>query len=146
MSMAQQYLKQVEKEVHCPRRMRSEFLAEVRPLVEEYCLDHPDATEQDFEAAFGAPSAFAETFLSQLEPKQRKRYARNRHRRQTACIAVLCVALIGSLISYAQLRKVKTEAVITVETVLTIYETGATKRIKSLDEMKFELPESEEQR
>ena len=87
--VAAHYLRAVRKALHCPGRQGKQLLHQLGEDIEEYCEEHPDATEEALCRRFGAPEDVAADFVEDLGGSIAVNIQRRRNRIVTAVIVVL---------------------------------------------------------
>ena len=87
--VAKHYLRAVRKALHCPGRQGKQLLRQLSEDIEEYCEEHPDATEEALCRRFGAPEDVAADFAEDLGGSIAANIQRRRNRIATAVIVVL---------------------------------------------------------
>ena len=87
--VAERYLRAVRKALHCPGRQGKQLLRQLSEDIEEYCEEHPDATEEELCRRFGTPEDVAAAFAENLGGSIAVNVQRRRNRIVTAVIVVL---------------------------------------------------------
>ena len=87
--VAERYLRAVRKALHCPGRQGKRLLRQLSEDIEEYCEEHPDATEEALCRRFGTPEDVAAAFVEDLGGSIAVNIQRRRNRIVTAVIVVL---------------------------------------------------------
>lgn len=87
--VAERYLRAVRKALHCPGRQGKQLLRQLSEDIEEYCEEHPDATEEALCRRFGTPEDVAADFVEDLGGSIAVNVQRRRNRIVTAVIVVL---------------------------------------------------------
>ena len=87
--VAAHYLRAVRKALHCPGRQGKRLLRQLSEDLEEYCEEHPDATEEELCRRFGTPEDVAAAFAEDLGGSIAVNVQRRRNRIVTAVIVVL---------------------------------------------------------
>ena len=87
--VAERYLRAVRKALHCPGRQGKRLLRQLSEDIEEYCEEHPDATEEELCRRFGTPEDVAVDFVEDLGGSIAVNIQRRRNRIVTAVIVVL---------------------------------------------------------
>lgn len=87
--VAERYLRAVRKALHCPGRQGKRLLRQLSEDIEEYCEEHPDATEEALCRRFGTPENVAAAFAEDLGGSIAVNVQRRRNRIVTAVIVVL---------------------------------------------------------
>lgn len=87
--VAERYLRAVRKALHCPGRQGKRLLRQMSEDIEEYCEEHPDATEEALCRRFGTPEDVAADFVEDLGGSIAVNVQRRRNRIVTAVIVVL---------------------------------------------------------
>lgn len=87
--VAERYLRAVRKALHCPGRQGKRLLRQLSEDIEEYCEEHPDATEEALCRRFGTPEDVAAAFAEDLGGSIAVNVQRRRNRIVTAVIVVL---------------------------------------------------------
>ena len=87
--VAERYLRAVRKALHCPGRQGKRLLRQLSEDIEEYCEEHPDATEEELCRRFGTPEDVAAAFAEDLGGSIAVNVQRSRNRIVTAVIVVL---------------------------------------------------------
>lgn len=90
------YLRAVRRALRCPRRQGKQLLRQLSEDIEEYCEEHPDATEEALCRRFGAPEDVAADFAEDLGGSIAVNIQRRRNRIVTAVIVVL-VLVVGAV-------------------------------------------------
>lgn len=93
---ARAYLRAVRRALRCPRRQGKQLLRQLSEDIEEYCEEHPDATEEALCRRFGAPEDVAADFAEDLGGSIAVNIQRRRNRIVTAVIVVL-VLVVGAV-------------------------------------------------
>ena len=87
--VAERYLRAVRKALHCPGRQGKRLLRQLSEDIEEYCEEHPDASEEELCRRFGTPEDVAADFVEDLGGSIAVNVQRRRNRIVTAVIVVL---------------------------------------------------------
>lgn len=87
--VAERYLRAVRKALHCPGQQGKRLLRQLSEDIEEYCEEHPDATEEELCRRFGTPEDVAAAFVEDLGGSIAVNVQRRRNRIVTAVIVVL---------------------------------------------------------
>lgn len=93
---ARAYLRAVRRALRCPGRQGKQLLRQLSEDIEEYCEEHPDATEEALCRRFGAPEDVAADFAEDLGGSIAVNIQRRRNRIVTAVIVVL-VLVVGAV-------------------------------------------------
>lgn len=88
--VAAHYLRAVRKALHCPGRQGKQLLHQLSEDIDEYCEEHPDATEEALCRRFGTPEDVAADFVEDLGGS----IAVNIQRRRTRIVTALIVLLV----------------------------------------------------
>ena len=99
--VAAHYLRAVRKALHCPGRQGKQLLHQLGEDIEEYCEEHPDATEEALCRRFGAPEDVAADFVEDLGGSIAVNIQRRRNRIVTAVIVVL--VLVAGAVTVRQI-------------------------------------------
>ena len=91
---ARAYLRAVRRALRCPGRQGKRLLRQLSEDIEEYCEEHPDATEEALCRRFGAPEDVAADFAEDLGGSIAVNIQRRRNRIVTAVIVVRWVESI----------------------------------------------------
>lgn len=94
--VAKHYLRAVRKALHCPGRQGKQLLHQLGEDIDEYCEEHPDATEEALCCRFGTPEGVAADFVEDLGGSIAVNIQRRRSRIATAFI-VLLVLIAGAV-------------------------------------------------
>ena len=94
--VAKHYLRAVRKALHCPGRQGKQLLHQLGEDIDEYCEEHPDATEEALCCRFGTPEDVAADFVEDLGGSIAVNIQRRRSRIATALI-VLLVLIAGAV-------------------------------------------------
>ncbi len=86
---ARAYLQAVRRALRCPGRQGKQLLRQLSEDIEEYCEEHPDATEEELCRRFGTPEDVAADFVEDLGGSIAVNVQRRRNRIVTAVIVVL---------------------------------------------------------
>ena len=86
---ARAYLRAVRRALRCPGRQGKRLLRQLSEDIEEYCEEHPDATEEELCRRFGTPEDVAADFVEDLGGSIAVNIQRRRNRIVTAVIVVL---------------------------------------------------------
>ena len=86
---ARAYLRAVRRALRCPGRQGKQLLRQLSEDIEEYCEEHPDATEEELCRRFGTPEDVAADFVEDLGGSIAVNVQRRRNRIVTAVIVVL---------------------------------------------------------
>lgn len=92
--VAERYLRAVRKALHCPGRQGKQLLRQLSEDIEEYCEEHPDATEEELCRRFGTPEDVAADFVEDLGGSIAVNIQRRRNRIVTAVIVVLVAGAV----------------------------------------------------
>lgn len=99
--VAERYLRAVRKALHCPGRQGKRLLRQLSEDIEEYCEEHPDATEEALCRRFGTPEDVAADFVEDLGGSIAVNIQRRRNRIVTAVIVVL--VLVAGAVTVRQI-------------------------------------------
>lgn len=99
--VAERYLRAVRKALHCPGRQGKRLLRQLSEDIEEYCEEHPDATEEELCRRFGTPEDVAAAFVEDLGGSIAVNIQRRRNRIVTAVIVVL--VLVAGAVTVRQI-------------------------------------------
>lgn len=99
--VAERYLRAVRKALHCPGRQGKRLLRQLSEDIEEYCEEHPDATEEELCRRFGTPEDVAAAFVEDLGGSIAVNVQRRRNRIVTAVIVVL--VLVAGVVTARQI-------------------------------------------
>ena len=99
--VAERYLRAVRKALHCPGRQGKRLLRQLSEDIEEYCEEHPDATEEELCRRFGTPEDVAAAFVEDLGGSIAVNVQRRRNRIVTAVIVVL--VLVAGAVTVRQI-------------------------------------------
>ena len=99
--VAERYLRAVRKALHCPGRQGKQLLRQLSEDIEEYCEEHPDATEEELCRRFGTPEDVAADFAEDLGGSIAVNVQRRRNRIVTAVIVVL--VLVAGVVTARQI-------------------------------------------
>ena len=99
--VAERYLRAVRKALHCPGRQGKQLLRQLSEDIEEYCEEHPDATEEELCRRFGTPEDVAADFVEDLGGSIAVNIQRRRNRIVTAVIVVL--VLVAGAVTVRQI-------------------------------------------
>lgn len=93
--MRKQYVKEVRKALHCPRKIQKKILEELNGGLYTYSEEHPNATMEDIYAHFGCSSELAETYLKTIDPEELRKQVRIARTVRRTLIAVgLAIVLL----------------------------------------------------
>ena len=90
------YLRRVARHLTCPRRERSRLLEQARLEIGAFCAQEGPADLRRLQQAFGQPTVFADTLMSEFSCLQRLRFVRRKRRQRLA--AALVLLLLSGLI------------------------------------------------
>lgn len=99
--VAKHYLRAVRRALRCPRRQGKQLLRQLSEDIEEYCEEHPDATEEELCRRFGTPEDVAADFVEDLGGSIAVNIQRRRNRIVTAVIVVL--VLVAGAVTVRQI-------------------------------------------
>lgn len=99
--VAERYLRAVRKALHCPGRQGKRLLRQLSEDIEEYCEEHPDATEEELCRRFSTPEDVAADFVEDLGGSIAVNIQRRRNRIVTAVIVVL--VLVAGVVTARQI-------------------------------------------
>ena len=91
------YLRRVARHLTCPRRERSRLLEQARLEIGAFCAQEGPADLRRLQQAFGQPTVFADTLMSEFSCLQRLRCVR-RKRRQLRAAALVLLLLSGLIL------------------------------------------------
>ena len=100
---AKQYLKEVKGYLPCTASQKKRYLAELEVSIHDYVRAHPNCEPDELCAAFGAPEASAEAYISDLSSKEFKKKASTKKVVLIGVIVGIIVAIIaaGALVRIA---------------------------------------------
>lgn len=98
---ARAYLRAVRRALRCPGRQGNQLLRQLSEDIEEYCEEHPDATEEALCRRFGTPEDVAADFVEDLGGSIAVNIQRRRNRIVTAVIVVL--VLVAGAVTVRQI-------------------------------------------
>ena len=98
---ARAYLRAVRRALRCPGRQGKRLLRQLSEDIEEYCEEHPDATEEELCRRFGTPEDVAADFVEDLGGSIAVNIQRRRNRIVTAVIVVL--VLVAGAVTVRQI-------------------------------------------
>lgn len=98
---ARAYLRAVRRALRCPGRQGKRLLRQLSEDIEEYCEEHPDATEEELCCRFGTPEDVAADFVEDLGGSIAVNIQRRRNRIVTAVIVVL--VLVAGAVTVRQI-------------------------------------------
>ena len=98
---ARAYLRAVRRALRCPGRQGKQLLRQLSEDIEEYCEEHPDATEEALCRRFGTPEDVAADFAEDLGGSIAVNVQRRRNRIVTAVIVVL--VLVAGVVTARQI-------------------------------------------
>ena len=98
---ARAYLRAVRRALRCPRRQGKQLLRQLSEDIEEYCEEHPDATEEELCRRFGTPEDVAADFVEDLGGSIAVNIQRRRNRIVTAVIVAL--VLVAGAVTVRQI-------------------------------------------
>lgn len=98
---ARAYLRAVRRALRCPGRQGKQLLRQLSEDIEEYCEEHPDATEEALCRRFGTPEDVAADFVEDLGGSIAVNIQRRRNRIVTAVIVVL--VLVAGAVTVRQI-------------------------------------------
>lgn len=99
--VAAHYLRAVRKALHCPGRQGKRLLHQLGEDIDEYCEEHPDATEEELCRRFGTPEDVAADFVEDLGGSIAVNIQRRRNRIVTAVIVAL--VLVAGAVAVRQI-------------------------------------------
>lgn len=85
------YLRQLEKQLPCPRAVREPFLKQLRDELEHFCCRNPEADASMLAECFGSPETVAKEFLAETNPET---IATNYQKRSKVLIATVSLVLL----------------------------------------------------
>ena len=91
------YLRRVARHLTCPRRERNRLLEQARLEIGAFCAQEGPADLRRLQQAFGQPTVFADTQMSEFSCLQRLRFVR-RKRRQLRAAALVLLLLSGLIL------------------------------------------------
>ena len=91
------YLRRVARHLTCPRRERNRLLEQARLEIGAFCAQEGPADLRRLQQAFGQPTVFADTLMSEFSCLQRLRFVR-RKRRQLLAAALVLLLLSGLIL------------------------------------------------
>ena len=91
------YLRRVARHLTCPRRDRNRLLEQARLEIGALCAEEGPADLRRLQQAFGQPTVFADTLMSEFSCLQRLRFVR-RKRRQLLAAALVLLLLSGLIL------------------------------------------------
>ena len=91
------YLRRVARHLTCPRRERNRLLEQARLEIGAFCAQEGPADLRRLQQAFGQPTVFADTLMSEFSCLQRLRFVR-RKRRQLLAAAQVLLLLSGLIL------------------------------------------------
>lgn len=91
------YLRRVARHLTCPRRERNRLLEQARLEIGAFCAQEGPADLRRLQQAFGQPTVFADTLMSEFSCLQRLRFVR-RKRRQLRAAALVLLLLSGLIL------------------------------------------------
>ena len=91
------YLRRVARHLTCPRRERNRLLEQARLEIGAFCAQEGPADLRRLQQAFGQPTVFADTLMSEFSCLQRLRFVR-RKRRQLLAAALVLLMLSGLIL------------------------------------------------
>lgn len=94
MQETENYLRELERHLDCPRHIRKPFLDKTRQMAEDFIQGRPDATSQEVLEFLGKPKELAQGFLETLEPEILERYHKRKKFLLYTCVAALAMALL----------------------------------------------------
>jgi hypothetical protein len=98
MTLQKQYIREVRKELLCPRKVQKKFLEELSGSLYTYLEEHPNATMEDIYARFGSSSELAESYLKTIDPEELKNQVRiARTVRRTLIAVALSIVLLFTI-------------------------------------------------
>lgn len=98
---AKQYLRQVKKQLHCPRSLKNKFLQQLEDEFFLYCEENDLTDFDDLARNFGVPETVAKEFLSELDGETISKYYS--HRGRLTLIAAGCLALLLLVVGIRQI-------------------------------------------
>ena len=98
MITSNQYMGQVRRALTCPQTRHEKFMQDLKPLLENFSVENPDASLSDFEEAFGAPEELAQEYMSTLDQEEVRTYERHRKQRRWVSWAIVAVIIVGMAI------------------------------------------------
>lgn len=88
----QDYLRQLEKQLPCPRAVRKPFLQQMEKELEHFCSRNPEADANMLAQCFGSPEAVAHEFLVETTPEA---FVMNFQKRSKLLIAGISIVLLA---------------------------------------------------
>ena len=95
---AKRYLEEVSSAIGYTEKKNNGCLKELSGLIEEYCLEHPDASTDDLRREFGNPSDYTEAFFDGKNRSETLMKKKRRTRLLYLLCAVLALAVLFSIL------------------------------------------------
>ena len=86
------YLRRVARHLTCPRRERNRLLEQARLEIGAFCAQEGPADLRRLQQAFGQPTVFADTLMSEFSCLQRLRFVRRKRRQLAAALVLLLLS------------------------------------------------------
>lgn len=132
MITSNQYMGQVRRALTCPPTRHEKFMQDLKPLLENFSVENPDASLSDFEEAFGAPEELAQQYMSTLDQEELSKYRRRRKWLDRLPLVIMGLVISGLLlILYVHSQRVL-EAEFTSETTMIVTEDMSIEEMKDL--------------
>lgn len=94
MQEVENYLRELNRHLDCPKRIRKPFLDKTRQMAEDFVQGKPDATPQELMDYLGKPRELAQGFLESLDEEIIEPYKSRKKLLLRGWIAILAIALI----------------------------------------------------
>lgn len=88
-----QYIWQVSRRLSCPAGRKRQIMANIRAGIREFLQENPEADMAAVTARFGAPEQIAESYLSEIDPKELQKALNIRKRIFTVFLITALAAL-----------------------------------------------------
>lgn len=136
MITSNQYMGQVRRALTCPPTRHEKFMQDLKPLLENFSVENPDASLSDFEEAFGAPEELAQEYMNTLDQDEVRTYKRRRKQRRWVSWAIVAVIIVTMAVALLDKYTMVFEPPVTAE-ITTVIMPGMT-----IEEMKETLKEA----
>lgn len=93
---AQQYMKQVKRQLTCSRKQRHGLISELEQMIGMFSDDCPDASYEQIRTACGSPTEIAAELLSDIPEQEMTRICRSKKWIRIAATACLTAITIGA--------------------------------------------------
>lgn len=87
------YLRQLEKQLPCPRTIREPFLQQLKKELEHFCSRNPKVNENMLVECFGPPENVAREFLAETNPETMAINLRKRSKMVIVAVSMVLLVL-----------------------------------------------------